>query len=209
MAKDRASTLRKLEAQYRRDRAKIQNNTQISESYRVQLLREAHRSYLDERAAEEERIRSEIENESRRAYKTVNKREAAAGSAERELHLANVREELLSELRGGSNPIRLYEEAARVDDDARLRLLSLLGPGFLDSTQDKLRFGQMVRAREPADVQRARKTLEENGKETFVFDVASSIRKGLNSRREQRLAKSPPSTSGYDWNTTIRPLPEE
>jgi len=200
MATNRDAKLLKLEQEHREYRAKIQGDDRYSESYKARLLHEAHQNYMKERAAEEERVRKEMRSEAGRNYTYIHKRErgdSGAWAAE-ELREANIREELMVELNAGQSPIRLYEEAAKVGDDTRLRLLPIVGPGFIEDVGARIRFQDMVRGREPADVKRARQRLEDNERQTMVFDTASSIRKSLNDRRARRLASSAPASPESD-----------
>lgn len=186
---------------------RIESDNRYTPAYKQQLLKQIHREYVAARDKEEERVREELKREERQAYRKINKRETGTSSLQDEMRLANIREELLVELRGGANAGRLYEEAVRVGDENRMRLLSIVGPHFIDKPAERMRFANLVRANETEAVRRAREKLEENERDTFVFNLGSSIRKGLNSRRERRLSMPPPDNTGYDFNTPLGPLP--
>jgi hypothetical protein len=186
---NRAAKLQELDAECKRDQQKLDNSTHLAEEYKAKLRRQLHDAYTQARSTEEQRIRDEIESERRRHYSKIHKKENRTASLEEEVRLSNIRAELMSELEGGANVTQLYEQAIKVGDHTRGRLLASIGPSYIKNTAERIRFRNLVYENEDAATKRARQKLAEVERESMVLDTASAIQKGLNRRRERRLTK--------------------
>jgi len=139
----RTERLTDLKGKRDRELAEIRDNHELTDQARNERTREARDRWVAAIEEEARDILQKIDEEDSRFERQLY-RSPKPTDMGTELFLSRLRNEITDEIIAGSDPLEMYREAVRFDDQHKRRVLEKVAPPFLEDSEQRRQFEGLV-----------------------------------------------------------------